>query len=389
MTTTHPGIKIGVQIRPDHDSKSGGDIALANAFSQRLRRLGFEIEMLSTAKQVQGFQPRLLIAFNLDQPLELFNMCRAAKQCGAEVAVYTLHHPWKGVCAYLKSGLPGVRGWVARCVGDDPAKYLFAMALFRSCRRCDLLAVRHMLHGWKGLINTLAPLIDELLVSGPSELAAIQAEFPGLCNAIVRVVPHPVDLPAVDIPELNPYAESRWSRHFFVAGRIESRKNQNAVLRIAARVPDSEFVFAGSPNENDPTYVAEFRRLLAAAPNCRWLGQLGMAALLQHIACADAVVSPSWFEVMSLINLYAYGLGTPVISGLHTFDTDLLPDGVIRYDPKYPATLVDVLVGSAARPGVDPMAAVASNRIKEFSASTWTGFDDFAHCMNERLLAKS
>ena len=389
MTIVHLGIKIGVQIRPDHDSKSGGDIALAKAFSERLRLFGFEIELLSTAKQVQDFQPHLLIAFNLDQPLELFDMCRAAKQCGAEVAVYTLHHPWQGVRAYLKSGLPGVRGWVSRFVREDPARYLFALSLFRSCRRLDLLAVKYLLLGRERLICALAPLIDELLVSGPSELAAIQAEFPSLCNVSVRVIPHPVDLPVVDMPELNPYEESRWRRHFFVAGRIESRKNQNAVLRIATQVSDSEFVFAGSPNESDPAYCAEFRQLLAAAPNCRWLGQLSIAALMQHIACADAVVSPSWFEVMSLINLYAYALGTPVVCGLHTFDPDLLPNGITRYDPDNPDALVEVLASSVVRPRVDPRAAATSNHIKEFSASTLAGFDDFSRCVSKRLLAKS
>jgi glycosyltransferase involved in cell wall biosynthesis len=389
MTTDRLGIKVGVQIRPDHHSKSGGDIALAKAFSQRLRQFGFESALLSAPKQVEDFQPRLLIAFNLDQPLELLGMCGAAKQCGAEVAVYTLHHPREGMRAYLRSGLPGMRGWIARFLGNDPARYIFATALFRCYRRRDVNALMHMLLGRKRLICNLVPLIDELLVSGPSELAAIQSEIPALCNTSALVIPHPVDFPVVDMPDLNPYEEGLWRRHFLVAGRIESRKNQNAVLRVAAQIPDSEFVFAGIPNDSDPAYCAEFRQLLAAAPNCRWLGQLSMAALLQHIACADAVVSPSWFEVMSLINLYAYALGTPVISGLHTFDPDLVPDGVIRYDPEKPQALVDILASSAARPKVDPRAAAASNRVKEFSASTWAGFDNFSLCVSERLSAKS
>jgi glycosyltransferase involved in cell wall biosynthesis len=389
MTTDRLGIKVGVQIRPDHDCKSGGDIALAKAFCQRLQRFGFESSLLSTPEQVQDFRPRLLIAFNLDQSLELLDMCRAAKQCGAEVAVYTLHHPREGVRAYLKSGLPGIRGWIARVLGKDPAKYLFATALFRCFGRWDVSAVMHMMLGRKRLICALVPLIDELLVSGPSELAAIHAEIPALCKTSARVIQHPVDFPVVEIPDLNPYDERQWRRHFFVGGRIESRKNQNAVLRVAAQISDSEFVFAGIPNDSDPAYCAEFHQLLAAAPNCRWLGQLNMAALLQHIACADAVVSPSWFEVMSLINLYAYALGTPVISGLHTFDPDLVPDGVIRYDPEKPQALVDILASAAARPRVDPRAAAASNRVKEFSASTWAGFDNFSLCVSERLSAKS
>jgi len=41
------------------------------------------------------------------------------------------------------------------------------------------------------------------------------------------------------VPEINPYDATGVSRHFFIGGRIESRKNQNMVLRIAVRVPDA------------------------------------------------------------------------------------------------------------------------------------------------------
>jgi glycosyltransferase involved in cell wall biosynthesis len=257
------------------------------------------------------------------------------------------------------------------------------MALLRGCRCRNLLAVEYLLLGRDRLLRDLAPLIDYLLVSGPSELAEIETEFPELRSASIRIVPHPVELSAIDVPNVNPYEEGKWLRHFFVGGRIESRKNQNAVLRIAAHVLDAEFVFAGQLNETDPTYCAEFRRLLSLAPNCRWLGQLSMAALLQHIAYADAVINPSWFEVMSLINLYAYTLGTPIISALHTFESDLLRDGVIRYDPELPHALEHALIGVGPR--VKPTTATSSGRIAEFSALTWAGFDEFSRCAGERL----
>ena len=64
----------------------GGDIALAKAFAGRLKSSGFQVALVSSAREVQSFRPHLLIAFNLDQPLELFDLCRAAKHCGAEVA---------------------------------------------------------------------------------------------------------------------------------------------------------------------------------------------------------------------------------------------------------------------------------------------------------------
>jgi hypothetical protein len=377
------GVKVGIQIRADHGSKTGGDIALAKAFGERLTSSGFQVELLSTAEAVLRLRPRLLIAFNLDQMLELFDICAAAKRCGAEVAVYALHHPSKGVRAYLKSGLAGARAWVAGFVGNNPAKYFYTMALLRGFRRMNPLAIKYFFLGHQRLIRDLAPMIDYLLVSGPSELAELQAEFPDLCNATIRIVPHPLTLPDVAVPNENPFESDKWQRHFFVGGRIESRKNQNSVLRVAGEVPDAEFIFAGQPNETDPKYCAEFHRLLAITPNCRWVGQLNMAALMQHLAYADAVVSPSWFEVMSLINLYAHALETPIISAKHTYDLDILHDGVTRYDPEAKGALLNALQAAAVRNQCST--TTPPRRLQQFSASTWAGFDEFTRYIGERL----
>ena len=117
--------------------------------------------------------------------------------------------------------------------------------------------MKYILLGRGRLLRDLAPLVDHLLVSGPSELAEVQTEFPELRSADIRIVPHPVEISEIDVPDINPYEGTGWRRHFFVGGRIKSRKNQNAVLRVAARVSDSEFVFAGQLNETDPAYCAE------------------------------------------------------------------------------------------------------------------------------------
>jgi glycosyltransferase involved in cell wall biosynthesis len=260
------------------------------------------------------------------------------------------------------------------------------MALLRGLKRANPLAIKYLLLGRKRLLSDLAPLIDQLLVSGPSELAEIQAEFPALHPALTRIVPHPVDFGDSEMEMSDPYKGGNWNRHFFIGGRIESRKNQNAVLRAASELPDAEFVFAGQLNETDPSYCAEFQGLLAANPNCRWVGQLTMPTLFQHLAYADAVVSPSWFEVMSLINLYGHALGTPIVSAMHTYDPDLLQKGVTRYDPEAPATLVEALRKTCARDRTAWNAC--SGRLTDFSAFTWAGFDEFVQELKKSAVAQ-
>jgi len=85
-------LKVGIQVRADI-KQAGRRCRLSQGVRRSIAVIRVQVELLSSAQEVRSFQPRLLIAFNLDQMLELFDVCRSAKDCGAEVAVYALHHP--------------------------------------------------------------------------------------------------------------------------------------------------------------------------------------------------------------------------------------------------------------------------------------------------------
>lgn len=368
-------MKFAIQVRADYSSKPGGDTALAKAFATRLKEFGHQAELITDIPSVKKLHPDVLLAFNLDQPLELISVCRAAREVDAKVAVYTLHHPEAGVRAYLASQLKGIRGAVARWVDADPDRYFHLMSLLRGVVRRNPLAFRYASLGRDQLLRDLAGVVDHLLVCGPSELTEIRQGFGTLAALPVSMVPHPVDLSAGDVVAGDAYHKPPPARHFFVAGRIESRKNQLSVLDVAASFPDDEFVFAGLVNETDQGYAKAFKLRLAQCPNCRWVGQLRLPALLQHIEQADAVLSPSWFEVMSLINLFAHALNTPVISACHTYDADLLGDQVVRYQPERKNALSEVLAEFSPLPRAAVTASQRHKRIAAFNAATWAGFD--------------
>lgn len=371
----YKSMKVGIQIRTDHESKPGGDSALAKAFARRLAFAGCQAELVTTAEDVRRLVPNLFIAFNLDQSLELVDLCGAAKQCGAKIAVYALHHPRQGIRGFLQSGTKGLRRLVAQFEGYDVEKYVYTMALLRSCKRLDFRALRYGLHGRQKILGDLLPLIDYLLVSGPSELAEIRLVFPDLLHTKVFVVPHPVEMPQHDLTQCNPYKPINGCKHFIVAGRIESRKNQIAVIQIARQMPVAEFVFAGQLNKSDKRYCEEFDKLILATSNCRRVGQLDFNSLLQYLAYADAVICPSWFEVMSLINLYAYAMGTPIVSTPYTYDSDIIQSAIVRYDPAFPADLLGALNNIGIRSGISM--ANAAKDLEEFSTFSWSGFDEF------------
>jgi glycosyltransferase involved in cell wall biosynthesis len=367
-------MKYAVQIRSDHASKPGGDTALAKAFAKRLQLAGHDTCLVHDVAAMQKYRPDVLLAFNLDQPLELLGLARAAKALGSKVALYALHHPAGGVSAYLRSHLRGVRGVVAHTVGSDPAKYFHVMALLRGLRNMNVAALRYLLLGRQRLLKDTAAYVDELLVSGPSEARTIALAMPEFASKPTWNVPHPIDLHGAQLA-LDPAFARSAGRSFLIAGRIESRKNQISVLEVASKFPQDQFIFAGLTNETDASYAEAFKQGLQQQPNCQWLGQLDMPRLLRAIADADAVLGPSWFEVMSLISLYAHALGTPVLSASHTYDADLLGPQTPRYSPEVPGDLERALrqLPSGLKP--DLTADARRTRAEAFTAQTWQGFD--------------
>ena len=369
-------MKFGVHVRVDHATKLGGDTALARSFVARLLTLGHHAELVTGAVELRLLNPDVLLAFNIDQPLELLAICQAARARSCHVAVYTLHHPRSGVAAYLASGLPGARGFIARLAQADPARYFQLMALLRSLRKGNLLDVKNGLRSQNRTLADIAKCVDDLLVSGPSEEVAIRAAIPAFDGVVAWHVPHPVDIALTPDVKLKS-GIGRLGRHFLVAGRIETRKNTLAVLEIASRFSEDRFVFAGAINETEPAYAKAFKAGLLDAPNCEWLGQLSLPSLLSAISNADAVLSPSWFEVMSLINLFAFALKTPVISSHHSYDMDLLGSNVVRFAPEKKGDLARVLgAWEVPDPCIKSIEALTTGA-SDFKAHIWSGFDQW------------
>ena len=366
-------MRFAVQVRRDHATKLGGDTALAMAFLKRITCFGHQAELVSAPKDLLNARFDWLIAFNLDQPLELLALARAAKSSGIKVAVYALHHPAAGVRAYLSSTLSGIRGLVARMVAGDPERYFYMMAIARGLVRFDRLAIYYAMRSQKQLLLDTALLIDQILVSGPSEADSICQDLPMFCGANFFQVSHPIDFGgALSKFQLLPV---KVGRRFLIAGRIESRKNPCAILDVAASFPDDEFIFAGLFNQNERNYTRMFEHKLSLQSNCYWVGQLDIHELISEIASANAVISPSWFEVMSLINLYSYALGTKVISSAYSYDGDVLGQYSCHFYPNKPVDLEYTIrnLDSTAKPEIK--LNITINRAEEISKESWIGFD--------------
>jgi hypothetical protein len=84
---------------------------------------------------------------------------------------------------------------------------------------------------------------------------------------------------------------------------------------------------------------------------------------------------------MSLINLYAYAMGTPIVSTPYTYDSYIIQSAIVRYDPAFPADLLGALNNIGIRSGISM--AHAAKDLEEFSTFSWSGFDEFVRAAVE------
>ena len=333
-----------VQVRYDFLRKPGGDSAIAKSFANRLKVLGHKVIMVSNAAELISSNANIFLAFNLDQPLELMALSAAAKSKGIKVALYPLYHPREGVRGYLKSLGFGLRKIIGIFSRNCPDRYFLYTSILRMVFRGNLIALQYIFFGRSTIAKNLNLITDYLLPTGLLELKEIKGNGYFLEELPIFIVPHPFELPTQEvIQSLGIPPSGGENKIFFIAGRIESRKNQLSIFSVADHFPEDQFIFAGNINPADKNYGSKFCKNLKFHPNLSWVGQLDFEALIRTIKSADAVISPSWFEVMSLINLFSWELGVSVISSSYTYDRELLGGHAIYYCPSSSNGLVDAI----------------------------------------------
>ncbi len=316
--------KVLVTLRSDGETKVGGDVNLLRTFADELA----EKHSVDTAYGVpsvatlSGYD--VVLTTNLDRPIEPAATMANAKLGGAQCVHYSLHHPYEGIAAYLRLGVHGARRPLAKLARYSPSRYEqllwsahAATSVLRDRRRP---AMGRIADAQRRLVAES----DRLVVSSPREATMIAADIAP--PADFDVVAHPSDFPRGQRAPI----EGR----VIVPGRIESRKNQLLVVGLASRFPDLEFLFVGAPLRSDRQYLQRFERAIGDADNCRHVDHLDKDAFYDLLLTAQVVLSASWFEVTSLIELFCAENGIPLAVSRHSY----LDAGgaTYRFDPADP-----------------------------------------------------
>jgi glycosyltransferase involved in cell wall biosynthesis len=125
---------------------------------------------------------------------------------------------------------------------------------------------------------------------------------------------------------------ARHPRFAAVVGRIEPRKNQIEIARLASKhgIP---LLFAGQENPRHAAYGAEFRQLIEDDDTLCHAGTLSRPEVAGLFQRAHVHVSASLFEVSPLVDLEARARGCRIVASRESHGTEFLDEYCELCDP--------------------------------------------------------
>jgi len=304
--------KILIVLRHDAKTKAGGDVTLMTELSLSLCDYGLDCDLVEgVPDSLHGYS--LAICANLDRPIEAALLLKKCSKANVPLQLMALHHSHDAVSDFLRFGLSGWKHLIARLAGYDPVsyeQYLWYARVFFSY----LIKDRSLPFG--RVRAAQLKLIDgchSILVVSRAELDQIERDI-GIVRSRVIHLPH-----IIKSEDTNFRSVSRRDV-VFCPGRIESRKNQLFLLSVAEVLPNYKFVFMGAPNKSEMAYVNDFLKKVSELPNVKFLSPRGLSEFKEYLISADVVLTASWFEVTSLIELEVLACSKKLVTASRSYN---------------------------------------------------------------------
>ncbi|MFZ2890857.1 glycosyltransferase [Sulfuricurvum sp.] len=301
--------------RLDAVNKHGGDHSLLLYYKGLLeKRLGFNCEVYTNQSILDSYD--CLFFFNIDRPMYYYDLIEICINKKTPYVIYTLHHPEEGILNYLKNGTFGIRKFISFLSNYDPVRYEKYLSVLKSLKNLTLKSNYDIRKVQEKII------LNAKFVFTSSKLEALEIEK-DICTGNFVTLPHYYETKECFLEK---------EKNLIVcAGRIESRKNQIVVLKIAKLNPDKKFVFVGNYNDTDKKYVNLFKKIASNINNVEVVSGLNKNEYYQYLCRADIFISLSYFEVVSLVELDAFAAGCKMIIGKYSYITEFIDGDDIQY----------------------------------------------------------
>jgi glycosyltransferase involved in cell wall biosynthesis len=330
-------LKIAYPMRVDAIDKPGGDVLLMRRYIRHCAEilapedLPFEGEIMTVLNpDLSGYD--VVHLTNLDRPFDLYLQYLAAKRSGKRILLTPIHHSYDEIAHYEKQGR---QGWIGSISGQLGFYWLETLrTLIKSRRYHDLWAAAFITlrKGIRATQTEVLQGVEAVLVAADKELADIEREICPLDRNRVIWVRN-----GFSMPTAKPLSTYERDIDICVAGRIEARKNQIAILE-ALNALGLSGVFVGSENPNHKAYCRRFRDMIANSAST-YTGGMTQDELYRVMARSKVHVAASWFEVSSNVDIESYVLGCRTVASLCGGTKELLGSDAYYVDPSSPKSI--------------------------------------------------
>jgi len=322
-------------VRADLRSVPGGDAVQIERTREALERCGVRV-VTSDAPRPPSGSFDVAHLFHLSR-LDTFVQARSLEREGLPYVLSTIYWPTAELDARGNVGLrqlvhavlpPAVEEAAKNAVRAVRARDDWRVALLTHLRAPVGLRMRHLAHAARVLLPNSEAEAQELRRLGGTRIrVVVNAADP----------PPPPQPPRIAVP----------ARFLLSAGRVESRKNQLALVQALRGFPVPLLV-VGDPG---PMHRAYHRRLLAAADAAvAFVPALPRSELFSLYSAAEAHVAPAWYETPGLASLEAAAAGTRVVTTDRGCTREYFGDQAEYLDPGDRASIRAAVERALARP---------------------------------------
>jgi glycosyltransferase involved in cell wall biosynthesis len=339
-------MKVAFPMRVDALDKPGGDVHMMRTYIDACGK--------AAAGRGESFSGAIMVdlhpdlsAFdvvhvtNTDRPVDLYCHYLAALKYGKPMVITPLHHSYREIGRYELHGRGGLVGILSGALGFYK---LEALRILIKSRRYPELRSALRITWRRGMRRCQTDVLNAcsfVLVAAEKEAADIAAEITDMRPDCVVRMRNGYTPPT---SALVPMEERTVS--VAVVSRIESRKNQIAILKALERLGLSA-VFVGPANPNHGGYVAAFKKLIAKSRST-YLPGISQPELVPVYSAARVHVAASWFEVSSMVDIEAYFLGCRVVASQCGGTRELLGDDAYYVDPGSVDDIADKIAQAVA-----------------------------------------
>jgi glycosyltransferase involved in cell wall biosynthesis len=346
-------MRVAFPMRVDAFDKPGGDLLHLQTYirccGEIAVRMGLSFEgviLTELSPDLTGFD--IVHLSNLDRPLELTLQFQAARRAGKRIVINTFHHSYDEIAHYERRGRGGILGAFSARVEFHRLEVVRTLA--RSRHYPALRATLRVAAG-KGIRAAQAEVLreaDVIVVAARKEWNDIEREICLLDPDRVRLIRNGFNAP----PSANLLPASQRDIDICVAGRIEARKNQIAILEALESLGLAG-LFIGSENPNHKGYCARFRAMIAGSRS-NYAGAMTQQEVYAAMSRARVHVAASWFEVSSNVDIESYVLGCRTVASKCGGTEELLGNDAYYVDPASPASLREQIAAAleSSRRGV-------------------------------------